>query len=57
MTNKTEIEYRTKTVVVGNVAVTIHRPVLSDKERERVENVVRTALSHYGRTVCDGKTN
>lgn len=49
--NKTETVYRTKTVVVGNVAVTIHRPVLSDKERERVEDNIVSALSRYGKAI------
>ena len=53
---KTETTYRTKTIKVGNVVVTIHRPVLSDKERVKAEDVVRTALSHYGRSIY-GKTN
>ena len=56
MTSKTETIYHTKTIQVGNAVVTIHRPVLSDKERDKREDAARTALAHFGRTVY-GKTN
>ena len=49
--NKTETIYHTKTIQVGNAVVTIHRPVLSDKERGKVEDAVITALGRYGKAV------
>ena len=49
-------QWISKTIQVGGAVVTIHRPVLSDKERVKVEDVVRTALAHHGRTIY-GKTN
>ena len=51
MKNKPETVYRTKTIQVGSVVVTIHRPVLSDKERVKAEDAVRTALSRYGKAI------
>ena len=48
--NKTET-YRTKTIVVGNAVVNIHRPILSDKERVEREEMVKTALANFGRAL------
>ena len=42
--------YRTKTVTRGNVTIVIHRPILTDKERERRERIVETALANYGKS-------
>ena len=49
--NKTETTYRTKTIKVGTAVVTIHRPILSDQEREKAEDTVRTALCRYGKAI------
>ena len=42
--------YRTKTVTRGNVTIVIHRPILTDKEREKRERIVVTALANYGKS-------
>lgn len=36
--------YRTKTILVGNCTVRIHRPILDDQERSKREEEVRDAL-------------
>jgi hypothetical protein len=41
--------YRSKTIKRGNVTVVVHRPILSDKERVKRENLVETTLAHYAR--------
>lgn len=41
--------YRTKTIKRGNFTIVIHRPILSDKEREKRERIVETALSNYAK--------
>ena len=52
MKAKTEIiEYRTKTIQVGNATVCIHQPILSDQERAKREDALRTALRNYGRNL------
>ena len=48
--NKPE-EYRTKTFQIGNVTVTIHQPILTQAERTKREEAVRTALRNYGRAI------
>ena len=45
------IEYRTKTIQVGNATVCIHQPILSDQERAKREEAIITALRHYGRNI------
>ena len=42
--------YRTKTIVRGDCTIILHRPLLTDKERETRERLVTTALSNYGKT-------
>lgn len=42
--------YRTKTIKSGDCTIVIHRPILSDKEREKRERIVETALSNYAKT-------
>ena len=39
--------YRTKTIRVGNCIVTVHRPLLSDVERKKVEDQIKVALLNY----------
>lgn len=34
----------TKTMQIGNCTVTVHRPILDDKERAKAEEKVRDAL-------------
>ena len=43
------LEYRTKTVKRGNVTITIHQPILDEKERHRREGIVLTALANFGK--------
>ena len=45
------MEYNTKTIQVGNVTVTIHRPILTDAERVKAEENVKSALSRFGRAM------
>lgn len=47
---KTE-EYTTQTIKVGNAVVTIHRPILTEKEREKRTEELVSALSRYGRAI------
>ncbi len=54
--DKTE-EYITKTIKVGNVTVSIHQPILSDKERARRTEELVSALSRYGRAIIGEKKN
>ena len=39
--------YRTKTIKRDGLTIVIHRPILSDKEREKRERIVETALTNY----------
>ena len=39
--------YRTKTIQVGNCTVTVHRPILDDKERAKREGRVIDALRGF----------
>jgi len=41
--------YRTKVIRVGNATIEINRPLLSDDEMSKREEVVRQALRSYGR--------
>ena len=50
MTNKTET-YRTRTIVVGNCTINIHQPILTNKERLKREEMVKTALANFGRAL------
>lgn len=54
--NKPETAYSTQTIKVGNATVCIHRPILSDKERVEREEVVKTALAHFGKYIFGDKT-
>jgi hypothetical protein len=43
--------YRTRTIQVGNATVSIHQPILSDRERAmRTEELV-SALARYGKAI------
>lgn len=42
--------YRTKTIKCGDCTIVLHRPILSDKEREKRERIVETALTNYGKS-------
>lgn len=44
-----ETKYTTKTMQIGNCTVIIHRPILTDEERQKAEARVIQALSHYGK--------
>ena len=48
-------QWISKTIQVGSAVVTIHKPILSDKEKIKREDTVRTALAHFGRVVYSGK--
>ena len=51
MKDKAE-EYRTETIQIGNATICIHRPILTDAERAKVEENIVSALSQYGRAVA-----
>jgi hypothetical protein len=54
--NKTEqTAYRTKTIQVGNVVVTIHRPVLTESERAKRTEELVSALGRYGKALKEEK--
>lgn len=42
--------YRTKTIKRDGLTIVIHRPILTDKEREKRERIVETALTNYAKT-------
>jgi hypothetical protein len=44
-------QYCSKTIQVGNVTVTIHRPILTDSERLKAEQNIKSALSRFGRAM------
>ena len=44
-------EYTSNTIQVGNVMVTIHRPILTDSERLQAEDLIRNALVNFGRAM------
>lgn len=46
--------YRTKTIRVGNATVEIHRPILTDEERQKRERQVMDALIQFERSVSHG---
>lgn len=48
--NKPE-SYTTKTIVVGNVTVCIHRPILTESERAKRTEELVSALSRYGKAI------
>lgn len=41
--------YRTKVIQVGNARVEIHRPILTEAERNKRENQVIDALRGFGK--------
>ncbi len=41
--------YRTKVIQVGNATIEIHRPILTDAERNKRENQVKDALRGFGK--------
>ena len=41
--------YRTKVIQVGNATIEIHRPILTDEERNKRENQVIDALKGFGK--------
>ena len=45
------MEYTSKTMQIGNVTVTIHRPILTDSERLQAEELIKNALASYGRAM------
>jgi hypothetical protein len=52
-----ETTYRTKTIQVGCVQVTIHQPILSDRERAKAEENIVSALGRYGRAISNDNKN
>jgi hypothetical protein len=44
-------EYRTKVIRVGNATIEIHRPILTDDERNKRENQVIDALKGFGKGI------
>lgn len=47
------METTTTTMIVGNAIVRIHRPILTQQERERREKIVRAELAKFGRAAMD----
>ena len=41
--------YRTKAIQVGNATVEIHRPLLTEQEQRKRENLVIDALRGFGK--------
>ena len=41
--------YSTKVIQVGNATIEIHRPILTDEERNKRENQVKDALRGFGK--------
>lgn len=41
--------YRTKVIRVGNATIEIHRPILTDAERNKREDQVKDALRGFGK--------
>lgn len=41
--------YRTKVIRVGNATIEIHRPILTEDERNKRENQVIDALKGFGK--------
>ena len=41
--------YRTKVIQVGNATIEIHRPILTEEERNKRENHVKDALRGFGK--------
>ena len=41
--------YRTKVIQVGNATIEIHRPILTDAERNKRESQVKDALRGFGK--------
>ena len=41
--------YQTKVIRVGNATIEIHRPILTDEERNKRENQVKDALKGFGK--------
>lgn len=52
--DKTE-EYITMTIQVGNATVCIHRPILSEREREKRTEELVSALARYGKAIEGAK--
>lgn len=52
-----ETTYRTRTLKVGNVTVCIHRPILTEQERAKVEENIVSALGRYGRAIYSDNKN
>ena len=53
--NNHETAYSTQTIKVGNATVCIHRPILTDKERLKQEEIVKTALANFGKYIYKEK--
>ena len=41
--------YRSKTIRVGNTTIEIHRPILTDEERNKREDLIKDALMGFGK--------
>lgn len=44
-----EDNYNSKTIAIGDVVITIRRPVLSESEYKQKEKTVKTALEIFGK--------
>ena len=52
-TPDTVLGYITKTIEYGSCTITIHRPILSQAEREKRERQVVNALTQYSRSLSN----
>ena len=44
-------EYTTETIMVGNVTVYVHRPILTESERAKRTETLVSALERYGKAI------
>ncbi len=43
------MQYETKEITYGNIILSVNRPILTEEERKRRENNIKTALRIIGR--------
>lgn len=44
-----ETSYRTETICFGNVTINVHRPILTEAEKEKTEESIKTALADFSK--------
>ena len=45
------MQYTTQTITTEKFTVTVHRPILTDSERKKVEQEVVQALARFGKAI------